>query len=544
MYTEAQAVAEALGLGNQRSGRLRCGSPTRSSAACRSSPWIISLARSARRIRSSSTASSRGRPWRGDARRTPCGSRRTRATASRASPGYGPMPWTCGRASPRPGTSCSGRTSSSKATGPSTSRWPPERGPTWSTRCWGGSKFKIAILTAQVLDRVLEAFRIGDPDGKFPIYDPTGSVLYPGRWNLPRSPMVYAAEHYSTALLEKLVHGNGRIPGNQHFIRITIPNGVSYEILNTASLRGWDDPLGSVSREPRTCLAWGPALGDPHRALGGRAPRPQRAHQPRSPGRPRNNPQPARTDLVGRAAVRALTRERRAARPPSPHPSSCRRHRAVTRLSRQRHPGAARVTGERDGCRPPVAALRPLQTRISDDLTAHDGPAPDGGFVHHGARAIRFRNCQVHFRQPRPGLPRDPGGHAVLPAQSFVMPPADAPADLKISGKFTTGKRVEAMASVEGTSGDRPTGVKLPFRGQPLQGHSGIKHMPRRHLLGPDRQRLRRQGQLARRDALPQPLPHRLGQRHGRAPRDGVPARSRTRRCRSASPTRRPRSAT
>ncbi len=66
-------------------------------------------------------------------------------------------------------------------------------------------------------------------------------------------------------------------------------------------------------------------------------------------------------------------------------------------------------------------------------------------------------------------------GHAVLPAQSFVDAPADAPPDLKVSGKFTTGKRVEALGSVEGTSGDRPTGVKLPFRGQPLQGHSGIK---------------------------------------------------------------------
>jgi hypothetical protein len=55
--------------------------------------------------------------------------------------------------------------------------------------------------------------------------------------------------------------------------------------------------------------------------------------------------------------------------------------------------------------------------------------------------------------------------------------PADAPADLKVPGKFTTGKRVETPETVEGTSGDRPTGVKLPFRGQPLQGHSGIKSL-------------------------------------------------------------------
>ncbi len=68
-------------------------------------------------------------------------------------------------------------------------------------------------------------------------------------------------------------------------------------------------------------------------------------------------------------------------------------------------------------------------------------------------------------------------GHAVMPAQSFVAAPKDAPDDLKISGKFTSGKRVEALASVEGLSAGRPTGVSLPFNGQPLQGHSGIKKM-------------------------------------------------------------------
>ncbi len=68
-------------------------------------------------------------------------------------------------------------------------------------------------------------------------------------------------------------------------------------------------------------------------------------------------------------------------------------------------------------------------------------------------------------------------GHAVLPAESFIAAPADAPADLKVSGKFTTGTRVEALGSVEGRSNGRPTGVKLPFKGQPVQGHSGIKRM-------------------------------------------------------------------
>jgi len=68
--------------------------------------------------------------------------------------------------------------------------------------------------------------------------------------------------------------------------------------------------------------------------------------------------------------------------------------------------------------------------------------------------------------------------HAVMPAQTFIVAPKDAPANLQTSGKFTTGKRVENIGSVEGTSYDRPTGVFLPFKGQPLQGHSGIKRMP------------------------------------------------------------------
>ena len=68
-------------------------------------------------------------------------------------------------------------------------------------------------------------------------------------------------------------------------------------------------------------------------------------------------------------------------------------------------------------------------------------------------------------------------GHAVMPAESFLAAPADAPADLKTSGKYTTGKRVDALGTVMGKSFERDTGVKLPFQGQPRQGHSGIKTM-------------------------------------------------------------------
>jgi hypothetical protein len=80
-------------------------------------------------------------------------------------------------------------------------------------------------------------------------------------------------------------------------------------------------------------------------------------------------------------------------------------------------------------------------------------------------------------------FPAKLAGHAVLPALSFFDPPTDAPGDLAISGKFTAAdrKRVDAVGAIMGTSfisakeAPRETGIKLPFKGQPLQGFSGLK---------------------------------------------------------------------
>src|SRR3546814_17471767 len=94
-------------------------------------------------------------------------------------------------------------------------------------------------MTPQRTHVVLTCFRIGDPDGLYPIYDDEGSRLYPGRWNTAASPMVYTSEHYSTAMLEKLVHANAILPPNQHFIRITIPNGTRFARFPGAAPPGW-----------------------------------------------------------------------------------------------------------------------------------------------------------------------------------------------------------------------------------------------------------------------------------------------------------------
>lgn len=68
-------------------------------------------------------------------------------------------------------------------------------------------------------------------------------------------------------------------------------------------------------------------------------------------------------------------------------------------------------------------------------------------------------------------------GHAFIPAETFISAPSNAQADLHVSGKFTQGLRNDAVGSLEGTSNGRKTGVSVPFKGQPIQGHSGIKHM-------------------------------------------------------------------
>lgn len=70
-------------------------------------------------------------------------------------------------------------------------------------------------------------------------------------------------------------------------------------------------------------------------------------------------------------------------------------------------------------------------------------------------------------------------GHAVLPAATFIDPPADAPDYFKISARYKNEKynRVDEAESMDGFNGPRKTGIKKPFNGQPVQGHSGIKIM-------------------------------------------------------------------
>jgi hypothetical protein len=72
-------------------------------------------------------------------------------------------------------------------------------------------------------------------------------------------------------------------------------------------------------------------------------------------------------------------------------------------------------------------------------------------------------------------------GHAILPAFTMAVPPADAPRDALVSGKFAGpgNLRVDRPGAIMGDTGPmhgrRTTGISFPFIGQPVQGFSGIK---------------------------------------------------------------------
>ena len=58
----------------------------------------------------------------------------------------------------------------------------------------------------------LTVYRIGDVWGKHPVYSADGASLdNKGRWHVRGARVIYAAEHFSTAMLEKLAHWSGSL---------------------------------------------------------------------------------------------------------------------------------------------------------------------------------------------------------------------------------------------------------------------------------------------------------------------------------------------
>ncbi|MEQ1696409.1 MAG: RES domain-containing protein [Hyphomicrobiaceae bacterium] len=104
------------------------------------------------------------------------------------------------------------------------------------------------MAAVRTLREPMRCFRIGDPNGRFPIYSGQGAALVEGRWHERGQEVIYASENYSTAMLEKLVHYNGTLPPHQHFIELTIPVGTSYEVVTKDILPAWCLPGSSSAR--------------------------------------------------------------------------------------------------------------------------------------------------------------------------------------------------------------------------------------------------------------------------------------------------------
>ena len=89
--------------------------------------------------------------------------------------------------------------------------------------------------------------------------------------------------------------------------------------------------------------------------------------------------------------------------------------------------------------------------------------------------ALCALTASAHAEQ---SFPAKLAGHAFFPAMTMIAPRADAPRDAWTSGKFTGKTRNEkpmtAPGDVGAAYGSHPTGLSLPFLGQPVQGMSGF----------------------------------------------------------------------
>lgn len=86
----------------------------------------------------------------------------------------------------------------------------------------------------------LAAYRIGSR--ALPLLDGSGAAASgEARWNSRGRYVIYAAEHYATALLEKAAQLNTvKIPRTLMFVRIGIPAGATVEEIGLEDVPGWD----------------------------------------------------------------------------------------------------------------------------------------------------------------------------------------------------------------------------------------------------------------------------------------------------------------
>lgn len=105
------------------------------------------------------------------------------------------------------------------------------------------------------------AYRIGSR--AHPLLDGGGAAASDdGRWSSRGRYLIYASEHYATALLEKAAQLNAvRLPRTLAYARIDVPSGASVEIVNTDALPNWD------ADDKRASRSFGDRWYDEHRTL-------------------------------------------------------------------------------------------------------------------------------------------------------------------------------------------------------------------------------------------------------------------------------------
>jgi RES domain-containing protein len=84
---------------------------------------------------------------------------------------------------------------------------------------------------------------------RHPIFDGTGASRFGARWNSPGRRIIYMADSFAGAMLEKLVHLNiNRMPVSESWVECPIPEDVSVETLEIGDVPGWDREDQRASR--------------------------------------------------------------------------------------------------------------------------------------------------------------------------------------------------------------------------------------------------------------------------------------------------------
>ena len=98
--------------------------------------------------------------------------------------------------------------------------------------------------------------------GPHPIWSGEGARLFGARWSPPGLPAIYAGTSFALCLVEILVHANRKTPPSAaRYVEAVVPDDVSREVFDPASLPGWDNP-----RDTSITQAFGRAWIEEHRS--------------------------------------------------------------------------------------------------------------------------------------------------------------------------------------------------------------------------------------------------------------------------------------